>query len=158
MELGFEPISLIPKSVFLTVKNCNSKLHFYSQFTQFTVEQIIPATAVGKNFFFFFSPPAVWFALSSCLSLLGIWINLTSFGLEYLQKRLHLYCCHCLDRELLVDWAVYRTYGSLRVKPVILRKPSLKVIARSTLCAPTPHSTLSLWEFLGPFLVRASVI
>lgn len=52
MELGFEPISLIPKSVFLTVKNCNSKLHFYSQFTQFTVEQIIPGTAVGKKFFF----------------------------------------------------------------------------------------------------------
>lgn len=62
MELGFEPISLIPKSVFLTVKNCNPKLHFYSQFTQFTVEQIIPATAVGKNFFFFF-----FFALLSGL-------------------------------------------------------------------------------------------
>lgn len=58
------PVSLIPKSVFSTVKNRDSKLHFYSQVT---VEQIIPETVLlASDFLFFFAPlygrhcPNVW--------------------------------------------------------------------------------------------------
>lgn len=48
------PVSLIPKSVFSTVKNRDSKLHFYSQVT---VEQIIPETVLlASDFFIFFLP------------------------------------------------------------------------------------------------------
>lgn len=48
------PVSLIPKSIFSTAKNRDSKLHFYSQVT---IEQIIPGTVLlASDFFFFFLP------------------------------------------------------------------------------------------------------
>lgn len=53
------PVSLIPKSIFSTAKNRDSKLHFYSQVT---IEQIIPGTVLlASDFFFFFFAP-----LSGC--------------------------------------------------------------------------------------------
>lgn len=108
MELGFEP-SLILKPVSLTSKNHNSKLHFqgYSRVDHSRDHTITDI---------FLSSYLVDIV---CLVLLGICSNLTS-GLGFLQKRLNLY--HC--QGLAVDSQVCRTYGLLKVKPIVVLRES----------------------------------
>lgn len=84
------PVSLIPKSVFSTVKNRDSKLHFYSQVT---VEQIIPETI--------FFLPHYMVVIVQMFGFSGYLIQFSFFCFGITEETEFCYC-HCLNVRALL--------------------------------------------------------
>lgn len=132
------PVSLIPKSIFWTAKNYEFQITF--------LQPVHSRTNHSRDCACYFLPCY----LVGIVQLFGPSEYLNQFNFRF----------GILTEEtgfLLLSTQVCRTYGLLRVKPV-LRKSSVKVIATYFMCPP-PQPTLSLWEFLNShFLVRARVV